>query len=486
MTAASGGGGTGQPFKGALVKLAADETAANYAVTKSIPFDAEVYDVGDWHDNVTNNSRLTVPAGVTKIQAVATVSIAAATAGDYTQYFMRKNGDSVVIGLPRLRTKPEDTANFLNVASAVMEVVEGDFFEIFMTTETDTSITVNSANTFFSIKAIETTAPASTPRGALVKPAADITALNATAGAIIAWDAEVYDTDAIHDNVTNNSRLTVPAGVSHVRLHANLQVADLLGGNFTNMSIIKNGSFNFDGVSRAARDTAEATGYMNITSPILEVVAGDFFEVDLRVGVDTSVTITANRSSFSMEIVEPAVIAAGAGKQTLWIPVTAMTPTIANGAAAVVSVETVAGQPDQHVMAFAPGSDKHAQFEIGFPKAWDLGTVSFKAFWTHQGAQTAGLDGVAWGLQGVALSNDDPFATAYGTAVVVTDDQVTADDIYMTAESAAITIAGTPAANDMTVFRILRDDDDAANDLNIDAQLVGIQLFFTTDKATDD
>src|SRR2546422_699850 len=51
-----------------------------------------------------------------------------------------------------------------------------------------------------------------TPRGALVKLAANLTAQNFSAGPFIGWTAEVYDTDSIHDNTTNNSRLSVPSG----------------------------------------------------------------------------------------------------------------------------------------------------------------------------------------------------------------------------------------------------------------------------------
>jgi len=178
--------------------------------------------------------------------------------------------------------------------------------------------------------------------------------------------------------------------------------------------------------------------------------------------------------------------ASSVGLQTIWVPAAAMQPTVSNGCAALANVETVAGQPDQHVLAFDTAADEHAQFEIAFPKSWDEGTITFRVFWTHQGGQTGGLDGVAWGLQGVALSSGDAFATAYGTAIVVTDDQVTGDDIYMTAVSAAVTIAGTPAEADLTVFRIFRDVSDAADDLDIDAQLVGVQLFYTTNAATDD
>lgn len=176
----------------------------------------------------------------------------------------------------------------------------------------------------------------------------------------------------------------------------------------------------------------------------------------------------------------------GTGKFTTWIPASDMRPTVSNGCAVIASVETVAGQPDQNVLAFDATADEHAQFEIAMPKRWNLGTVSFQVFWTHQGGQTGGLDGVAWALQGVALTNDDAMATAYGTAIVVTDDQVTGDDLYVTAESADVTIAGTPADDDLIVLRLFRDVSDAADDLNIDAQLIGVKLFWTADTATDD
>lgn len=180
------------------------------------------------------------------------------------------------------------------------------------------------------------------------------------------------------------------------------------------------------------------------------------------------------------------VVSSAVGKQTIWIPAAAMTPTVSNGCALLAAVESTAGQPDQHVLGFDPIVDEHAQFDIAFPKSWDKSVVTFKVFWTHQGGQAGGLDGVAWALQGVALSSGDPFATAYGTAVVVTDDQVTADDIYVTAESTAVTIEGTPLDDDLTFFRILRDISDGADDLDIDAQLVGIQVFYLNNRLTDD
>jgi hypothetical protein len=135
------------------------------------------------------------------------------------------------------------------------------------------------------------------------------------------------------------------------------------------------------------------------------------------------------------------------------------------------------------VLDFDDGTDEHAQFSVAFPKSWNLGTVTFQAFWTSTATDT---DGVAWGLQGVACSNDGTIDVAYGTAVVVTDDNVSAaEDLLVTAESGAITIAGTPADDDLCYFRVFRDVSDGNDDMTEDARLIGIKLFFTTDANND-
>src|SRR4249919_1380923 len=63
--------------------------------------------------------------------------------------------------------------------------------------------------------------------GAMVKKSADQTGANYSAGANIAWDAEVYDTSTIHDNATNNSRLTTPAGATYVQVGCNLRFVNV-------------------------------------------------------------------------------------------------------------------------------------------------------------------------------------------------------------------------------------------------------------------
>ena len=171
------------------------------------------------------------------------------------------------------------------------------------------------------------------------------------------------------------------------------------------------------------------------------------------------------------------------GKDTIWVPAGAMRPTVSNGCATITDVQTTAGRPDMQVLDFDASADEHAQFQIAFPKSWNEGTITFQVYWTTTATDT---DGVAWGLQGVAVSDNDTIDVAYGTAVVVTDDALSAaEDQCVTSESGAVTIAGSPAVDDIVYFRIFRDVSDSNDDMTEDARLIGVKIFFTTDAAND-
>ena len=169
------------------------------------------------------------------------------------------------------------------------------------------------------------------------------------------------------------------------------------------------------------------------------------------------------------------------GKQTIWVPSNAMTPTESNGAARA-TVETTSGRPDMQVLDFDKDSDEFAQFSIAFPKQYNLGTVTFQFFWSGLAATT----GVSMQLQGVAMNDNETIDVAYGTAVVVDDDaQGAVEELLVSAESGAVTIAGTPADNDLTYFRVGRDVSDSNDDMAGDCRLHGVKIFYTTDAHND-
>ena len=170
-----------------------------------------------------------------------------------------------------------------------------------------------------------------------------------------------------------------------------------------------------------------------------------------------------------------------AGKETIWVPAVAMYPNTTNGCADIAQVELSNG-PEIKTLDFDKDSDEFAQFSVAFPKSWNESTVTFQAFFT---ADTTNTGTTAWGLSGVAISDDDSCNTAFGTQVVATAKAMsgTANDLAVANESGAVTIAGSPAAGDEVFFQISRDV--SADDLTADAKLLGIKLHFTTDAAND-
>ena len=169
-----------------------------------------------------------------------------------------------------------------------------------------------------------------------------------------------------------------------------------------------------------------------------------------------------------------------AGTETIWVPAVAMYPNTTNGAEAA-QVELSNG-PEIKVLDFDKDSDEFAQFAVAFPKSWNEGTVTFQAFFTATSTDTGTT---AWGLSGVAVADNDSCNTAFGTQVVATAKahSGTSNDLDVAAVSGAVTIAGSPSTDEQVFFQISRDV--SADNLNADARLLGIKLFFTTDAAND-
>jgi hypothetical protein len=171
-----------------------------------------------------------------------------------------------------------------------------------------------------------------------------------------------------------------------------------------------------------------------------------------------------------------------AGKETMWIPATAFYLPTTNPADAA-SVETTALRPELKVVDFDASTAQYVQFAIAMPKSWNLGTVTYKVFWSPS---TTNTDTCIFALQGVSCTEGDTADVAFGTAVEVEDDGIgTVEDVQMSAESGAVTIAGTPADNDQTFFQLFRNAADGDDDFTGEARVLGIKLFYTTDEAND-
>ena len=90
---------------------------------------------------------------------------------------------------------------------------------------------------------------------------------------IITWNAERFDTDAFHDNSTNNSRMTIPSGKGGKYLVLG-SAYYVTGSGYRELNVLKNGNIvnYFYGVIN--------TDYEFLTiSTIVECIAGDYLEL---------------------------------------------------------------------------------------------------------------------------------------------------------------------------------------------------------------
>ena len=174
--------------------------------------------------------------------------------------------------------------------------------------------------------------------------------------------------------------------------------------------------------------------------------------------------------------------ARGQGKETIWIPASAMWARTTNGPAAASRELTTGGDIMVKGLAFDTTTEEAAQFYIGFPKSWNKSTITFQAYWTNASGLTT--ETVSWGLSAGAYTDSDAIDTTdLGTEVRVSDTWLAQSDIHVSAESAAVTVGNTPIDDDMVIGQIARS---VANDnMTGDAELLGIKIFFTTSAATD-
>ena len=232
----------------------------------------------------------------------------------------------------------------------------------------------------------------------------------------------------------------------------------------------------------AVSDYASTTGTSVVltqgasVSDIIEIIVFDIFSV--------ADTVSAkDGGNFGGDISSGGLPVKVAGKESMWIPALAMNPTVTNGCASHATVETTSGRPDMIVLDFDKDSDEFAQFAVAFPKSWNEGTITYQVFWTPSNTNTGNC---LFNLYGVAVGDGDTIDVAFGTEQTVTDAGIgTVEDQQVSAESSAVTIAGSPAVDQQTYFQIFRDANAGGDTYTGVARLLGIKIFFTTDAAND-
>lgn len=166
------------------------------------------------------------------------------------------------------------------------------------------------------------------------------------------------------------------------------------------------------------------------------------------------------------------------------VPVNAgsMAPSVSAGCAALSNIASAANQPDIQTLNFHQTTQQYAQFSVVIPKRWDRGTLTAIFDWSH--AATTTNFNVLWGIQAVAVGDNEAINQAFGTAVEVTDTGGTTNRRYATAETSAFTVANSPQPGDRIFFRVYRRNAGTGN-MAIVARLHGVVVIMTTDAGND-
>lgn len=142
-------------FRGALVSRGTAFSLPNAASTL-IPFDSEQYDTSGIHSLITNPTRLTVPAGVTKIKLAGAISFPSSTVGYRSLEIVKLIGSSetfnVVKALPILGPMSIQTV------SPVLSVTGGDYYELRAYQNSGSTMSLTGGNPalqWFSMEVIE-------------------------------------------------------------------------------------------------------------------------------------------------------------------------------------------------------------------------------------------------------------------------------------------------------------------------------------------
>ncbi len=120
------------------------------------------------------------------------------------------------------------------------------------------------------------------------------TTFSAVTNTILPFNNEEFDTDAFHDNSTNNSRLTIPTGKGGKYLITGMVNLDEIASQQSRLRLYKNGSLYGNGMvdgTFALLLSSNALGVLT-GSITTTAVAGDYFQL----GIFVNGSVTANWS----------------------------------------------------------------------------------------------------------------------------------------------------------------------------------------------
>lgn len=270
----------------------------------------------------------------------------------------------------------------------------------------------------------------------------------------------------IGNSTVNSIATSALQQISNSSGTANLTATSLkIGNTVANLSAVAVGNSTVNVMHTATSLTVGANVSLNSTA--------------LGVGNSTvNTNITAAGIKFSDGQTQNT---AAFGKQAIWIPAGGMKPR-ANAGATANTYESVTNFQNFDVFDFDPVANNFVQFNIKMPKSWNGGNVTAQFVWLQPDTTTN--FGVVWSIAGLSIANNEAIDTAMGTAVQVTSTGASNNFVYISPETANVTLANV-SSQGLTNFEVKRVATDAADTMTVAAKLLGVTLYITSNSVND-
>jgi hypothetical protein len=151
-------------------------------------------------------------------------------------------------------------------------------------------------------------------------------------------------------------------------------------------------------------------------------------------------------------------------------------PSITAGSASPIQTQTGTNTINYYYAAFVDGSTTSLNWALAMPSDYNGGTVTATFYWL---AATVSTNSVVWGMNGRSFGDNEAIDQALGTVQTVTDANNGSNVVNISAATAAITLAGTPAAGEYVQFEAERQGGAGGDTLAVDANLLQVRITYT-------
>lgn len=206
---------------------------------------------------------------------------------------------------------------------------------------------------------------------------------------------------------------------------------------------------------------------------IVKLVNGANSRVIQRVTLGVNETWTTDGTFATDGALKSGIISSLAGQLVLtaaggWSSTT-------NGASAIVQNESTTNKVNYFTVDFAQSVQSYFEWDFALPSDYNGGNLTAVFYWL---APSASTNSVVWGIAGRAFGDNTDIDAAFGTAVEVTDANNGNNKVNISATTAAIALAGSPAANQHCQIRVYRLGSGSDN-LAAMARLLEVKITYT-------